>query len=157
MPTSRQPAEDTPLDLAFAQELISPEVTRTLPVGLTIRPLSSDDYSRGHLTVLSVLTMVKDLWAAAWAAQFHAIGSVPDTYYPLVIVDNTLDRILAAGTLFVERKFRHGTGSRRLVAVVTSQQRNRLGLRVAQALVHISGKAGCYKTVGNCVDANIRE
>ncbi|EEB90792.1 hypothetical protein MPER_10956, partial [Moniliophthora perniciosa FA553] len=41
------------------------------------------------------------------------------------------------------------------IAVDKSQQGKKLGLRVIQALVGISERLGCYKTILNCSDANI--
>ena len=38
-----------------------------------------------------------------------------------------------------------------------SQQGKKLGLRIIQALTGISENSGCYKTILNCSDKNIRE
>ncbi|KAN0082564.1 glucosamine-phosphate N-acetyltransferase [Tylopilus felleus] len=152
--STSQPA----LDLLFSQELISPEVSQQLPPELTIRPLASTDYKRGHLDVLTVLTIVKDLGEDAWVNQFHAMRAAPATYYSIVIVDNASDRIVAIGTVFIERKFLRGFGSVghiEDIAVDKSQQGKKLGLRIIQALTHISENTGCYKTILNCNDGNI--
>ncbi|KAG8221509.1 hypothetical protein J3R82DRAFT_1724 [Butyriboletus roseoflavus] len=153
--TTSQPP---PLDLMFPQELISPEVSKQLPPELTIRPLASTDYKRGHLDVLSVLTVVSDTGEAAWVNQFHAMRAAPRTYYTLVIVDNASDRIVGVGCVFIERKFLRGLGSVghiEDIAVDKSQQGKKLGQRIIQALTHISENSGCYKTILNCSDANI--
>ena len=146
------------LELAFPQELISPDVLKALPAELTMRPLAADDYHRGHLDVLSVLTVVNDPGAAAWANQFNAMRAMPRTYYPLVIVDKKSDRIVGVGSLFVERKFLRGLGSVghiEDIAVDKSQQGKKLGQRIIQALTYISENSGCYKTILNCSDANV--
>ncbi|KAG9311432.1 acyl-CoA N-acyltransferase [Chiua virens] len=151
---SSQPA----LDLMFAQELIPTEVTSQLPQGLTMRPLASTDYKRGHLDVLSVLSVVNDLGEAAWVSQFDAMRAAPRTYYTLAIVDNASDRIVGVGCVFIERKFLRGFGSVghiEDIAVDKSQQGKKLGQRIIQALTHISESSGCYKTILNCSDANI--
>ena len=124
-----------------------------------IRPLASTDYARGHLAVLSVLTVVTDPGEAAWRAQFAALQAAAHTYYGVVIVDRASDRIVAVGTVFVERKFLRGLGSVghiEDIAVDERQQGKKLGLRIIQALTYISENAGCYKTILNCSDANIR-
>jgi len=146
------------LDLLFPRDLVSSEVSAQLPPDLQIRPLASTDYKRGHLDVLSVLSVVNDLGEAAWVNQFHAMRVTPRTYYSIVIVDKASDKIVAVGTLFIERKFLHGLGSvghLEDVAVDKSQQGKKLGLRIIQALTYISETSGCYKTILNCNDTNI--
>ncbi|OJA09733.1 hypothetical protein AZE42_06855, partial [Rhizopogon vesiculosus] len=104
-------SEPDSLDLLFPQELISPEVSVQLPSDLQIRPLASTDYKRGHLDILSVLSVVNDLGEAAWVNQFHAMRATPRIYYSIVILDKTSDKIVAVGTAFIERKFLRGLGS----------------------------------------------
>ena len=48
-------------------------------------------------------------------------------------------------------------GSFEDIAVDEHQQGKKLGLRVIQALTRISENSGCYKTILNCSDKNIRE
>ncbi|KAF9240059.1 acyl-CoA N-acyltransferase [Melanogaster broomeanus] len=152
--TTSQPA----LDLMFSEELISAEVSEQMPPELIIRPLASTDYKRGHLSVLSVLTVVNDLGEEAWVDQFHAMRALPSTYFSIVIVDKASDHIVGVGTVFLERKFLRGLGTVghiEDIAVDKSQQGKKLGLRIIQALTHISENSGCYKTILNCSDANI--
>ncbi|KAI0313956.1 acyl-CoA N-acyltransferase [Amylostereum chailletii] len=149
---------DSQLDLLFPAELISQHVRDQLPADLHMRPLAATDYHRGHLAVLSVLTTVSDPGEAAWVAQFHAMRALPRTYYTLVIVDKASDQIVGVGAVFLERKFLRGLGTVghiEDIAVDKRQQGKKLGLRVIQALTHISETSGCYKTILNCSDANI--
>jgi len=149
---------DTSLDLMFPPDLISSEVKSQLPADLHLRPLASTDYNRGYLPVLSVLTVVTDPGEAAWKAQFNAMRSTPSTYYSIVILDKASDRIVGVGTVFIERKFLRGLGSVghiEDIAVDKNQQGKKLGLRIIQALTHISENIGCYKTILNCSEANI--
>ena len=86
--------------------------------------------------------------------------AAPKTYYSIVIVDKATDRIVAVGAVFIERKFLRGLGSVghiEDIAVDKNQQGKKLGLRVIQALTGISENSGCYKTILNCSDHNIRE
>ena len=109
--------------------------------------------------MLSVLTVVTDPGEEAWRAQFEAMRAAPRTYYSIVIVDKATDRIVAVGTVFIERKFLRGlssVGHIEDIAVDKSQQGKKLGLRVIQALTGISENSGCYKTILNCSDSNIR-
>jgi len=149
---------DSSLDLMFPPDLISSEVKGQLHPDLHMRPLASTDYKRGHLPVLQVLTVVSDPGETAWRAQFNAMRSAPSTYYSLVILDKASDRIVGVGTVFIERKFLRGLGSVghiEDIAVDKNQQGKKLGLRIIQALVHISEKSGCYKTILNCSEDNV--
>ncbi len=110
--------------------------------------------------MLSVLTVVTDPGEEAWRGQFEAIRAAPRTYYSIVIVDKASDRIVAVGSIFVERKFLRGlgcVGHIEDIAVDKSQQGKKLGLRIIQALTGISENSGCYKTILNCSDSNIRK
>ncbi|KAF7377591.1 Glucosamine 6-phosphate N-acetyltransferase [Mycena sanguinolenta] len=149
---------DNELELLFPPSFISAEVKSQLHPDVHIRPLASTDHGRGHLAVLSVLTVATDLGEEAWVAQFNAMRTAPKTYYSLVIVDKKSDKIVGAGTLFIERKFLRGLGTVghiEDIAVDKEQQGKKLGIRIIQALTHISESSGCYKTILNCSDANI--
>ncbi|KAH9920000.1 acyl-CoA N-acyltransferase [Epithele typhae] len=149
---------DSELDLLFPTDQIPVEVRKQLPQELHLRPLASTDHKRGHLKVLEVLTVVTDPGEHAWRAQFEALRAAPCTYYGIVIVDKASDRIVAVGTLFVERKFLRGlgcVGHIEDIAVDASQQGKKLGLRIIHALTGISENSGCYKTILNCSDKNI--
>jgi len=148
---------DTDLDLLFPEELVPQHIKDELPPELHMRPLASTDYERGHLSVLSVLTQAPDVGAEAWAAQFHAMRTEPATYYILVVVSRETDQIVGVGGVFLERKFLRGlgrVGHIEDIAVAREMQGKKLGLRIIQALTHISETVGCYKTILNCTDAN---
>lgn len=109
--------------------------------------------------MLSHLSTVADPGEDAWIARFYELRSVPLTYYTIVIVDMRTDRIVATGTIYIERKFIRGLGAVghfEDVAVGRLQQGRQLGLCIAKALVEISEGMGCYKTTGDCLDRNIR-
>lgn len=134
--------------------------TRLTPTHPQIRPLASTDNTRGHISVLSVLTTAPDPTPSAYLSQFTLLRSSPTTYHTLVIVHKPTDQIVAVGTLFIERKFLRALGSVghiEDIAVRADQQGRKLGLRIIQALVWISESSGCYKTILNCNDDNIRE
>jgi len=110
--------------------------------------------------VLAELTKVPDTGASAWRVQFDSLRARPHTYFPLVIVDTASDVIVGAGTLFIEHKFLRGLGSVghiEDIAVSKTQRGRKLGLSVIRALTYISDRYGCYKTILNCSDDNIRQ
>jgi len=149
---------DNKLDLFFSPDLISSEVKAQLHQDVHVRPLASTDYRRGQLDVLSVLTVVTDPGETAWVAQYNAMRAAPNTYYPIVIVDKSSDKIVGVGCVFIERKFLRGlasVGHIEDIAVDKNQQGKKLGLRIIEVLTGISENSGCYKTILNCSDDNI--
>jgi len=149
---------DHELELLFHPDIIPVQVRRELHADLHIRPLSRTDYTRSHLAVLSVLTVVTDPGLAAYQARFDLLRAAPRTNYSIVIIDKHSDQIVAVGSVFVEHKFLRGLGSVghiEDIAVDPKVQGKKLGLRIIHALTGISEKEGCYKTILNCSDKNI--
>jgi glucosamine-phosphate N-acetyltransferase len=149
---------DSELELLFSPDLIPAEVKAQLGDDLHMRPLSKTDLSRGHLSVLSVLTTTPDLSEAQYVQAFNTLLSCPNTYFTLVILSRETDQIVGVGSVFLEQKFTRNlgrVGHIEDIAVDKSMQGRKLGLRVIQALTGISEKVGCYKTILNCSDKNI--
>lgn len=141
----------------FDPSLISPEVLKELPEGYTMRPLQRDDYHKGFLDVLRVLTSVGDISEEAWNERYEWMStSGNSSYYLLCILDST-SRIVGTGALLVERKFIHNlglVGHIEDIAISKDQQGKRLGLRMIQALDYVAEKVGCYKSILDCSEAN---
>ena len=107
-----------------------------------------------------MLTSAPDPGETAWVSQFHALRACANTYFLIVVVDKQTDRIVGAGGVFIERKFLRDlglVGHIEDIAVDKSQQGKKIGLRIINALTSISEGCGCYKTILNCSDHNIRE
>ena len=84
----------------------------------------------------------------------------PDTYYVLVFEHVPTGKIIATATLLVERKFLRNAGlvgHIEDVSVDASRRGKNLGRRVIVALTEIAEKVGCYKTILDCNEGNIRE
>lgn len=86
----------------FSSSLISPEVVSSLPTGFTIRPLHRQDFQKGYLDCLRVLTWVGDLTEEEWNSRFDEMARATGTYYLLALEHE--DRIVGTGSLVVERK-----------------------------------------------------
>ncbi|RDW72613.1 glucosamine 6-phosphate N-acetyltransferase [Aspergillus mulundensis] len=153
MTVANAASADQPL---FSTTLISPSVSTALPEGYKIRPVQRSDFHRGYLDVLRVLTTVGEISEEAWNKRYDWISARNDEYYLLVIVDEQ-EKIVATGSLIVERKFIHSlgmVGHIEDIAVEKGQQGKKLGLRVIQALDFVAEKVGCYKTILDCSEAN---
>jgi len=149
---------DSQLELLFSPDIIPTAVKEQLGSDLHMRPLAKTDLSRGHLSVLSVLTSAPDVSETQYLQAFAAMQSCSNTYFTLVIVSRATDTIVGAGTVFMEQKFTRNlgiVGHIEDIVVDKSMQGRKLGLRIINALTGISEAKGCYKTILNCSDDNI--
>lgn len=91
-------------DPLFPPSLLSAndDPATTLPDGYTIRPLQRDDFQRGYLDCLRVLTHVGDLSEDEWAQRYDDMAAAKGTYYLLAIEHG--GRVVGTGSLVVERK-----------------------------------------------------
>jgi glucosamine-phosphate N-acetyltransferase len=84
-------------NLHFSSELLNQK--------FKIRSLSSHDYDKGFMEVLSQLTIVGDHTKEKWLLQFGEMKKIPNTYYIIVIEDLNSKKIVATGSLLIEKKF----------------------------------------------------
>ncbi|KAL9934658.1 hypothetical protein V8E36_006433 [Tilletia maclaganii] len=148
---------ESELELAFDPKLIPASVHELVGESLALRPLAADDYARGHLQVLTILTTTPDVGAQAWTERFHALKKIQDTYYPIVLVDKETDRLVAVGTLVMEFKFIRGLGKAghiEDIAVDPNVQGKGLGKKIIAALSAISEGLGAYKVFLDCSEDN---
>jgi len=140
----------------FSPSLISPTVVASLPESYSIRPLQKDDYGRGFLDCLRVLTTVGDITKEQWDERYEWMNTQGREGYYLIVIDDGV-RIVGTGALIVERKFIHNLGQVghiEDIAVAKDQQGKKLGLRIIQALDYIASQVGCYKSILDCSEAN---
>jgi len=122
---------------------------------LVLRPLCSDDYDKGFLTLLKQLTVVGDFTKELFLKRFHAMRSCPGTYFIIVVEDTELEKIVACGTLVVEQKFIHEIAVRgRLEDIVVddSCRGRKIGKLIVETLMLLGERLGCYKTSCECKD-----
>ncbi|KAK4686901.1 glucosamine-phosphate N-acetyltransferase, partial [Tremellales sp. Uapishka_1] len=149
---------DSSLELLFDPSIIPSSVQAQLGPDFHLRPLSSTDNQRGHLELLTILTAAPSLTIEAYQTTFNELKSRSNTYFTIVIVHSATDRIVAAGTILVERKFIRNSGlvgHIEDIAVSKSQQGKKLGLRIINALEEIGRERGCYKIILDCSKDNI--
>ncbi|KAG2206613.1 hypothetical protein INT46_004861 [Mucor plumbeus] len=142
----------------FESNLLSPEVQSLLPAGYTLRALRSNDYERGFLDVLTVLTEVGGHTKQEFTEQFNYMKKHSHEYHTITITEDAKDQVVAVGTILVERKFVHKNGlvgHIEDIAVNSNQQGKKLGLRIIQALKFIGAQRGCYKVILDCSEKNV--
>ncbi|KAG8996553.1 hypothetical protein FRB90_012692 [Tulasnella sp. 427] len=158
---------DTDLQLLFDPSMIPDSVKSSIPDDLHIRPLASTDLTRGLFTVLSVLSPSPTPAQDAYASRFDLLRTInastvfnglPPTYLTLVILTKADDKIVATGSVIMERKFLRGlslVGHIEDIAVDKAVQGKKLGFRIVTALTEISESLGAYKTILDCSVDNI--
>lgn len=144
----------TPL---FSPEKIPAAVISALPSGYSMRPLRKSDFSAGFLDVLRVLTKVGDIGREDWEERYDWMAERNNEYFVICVCDDTA-KIVAVGTLILEKKFLRGLGTVGHVediAVAKDQQGKKLGLHIIHALDHIAKEMGCYKAILDCSQLNV--
>jgi glucosamine-phosphate N-acetyltransferase len=155
---SPETLDDVDLDQSTAK--FNPKLTVAEPgEGLVIRPLAKQDYEKGFLQLLKELTSVGNISPEAWEKRFNDMKQCKDTYFIVVIEDITLNKVIGASTLVVEKKFIHECGMVGRVedVVVSNEYRGRqLGKLAVGLMQPLAKKLGCYKVTLNCTDDMIK-
>ncbi|EIW66865.1 hypothetical protein TREMEDRAFT_34108 [Tremella mesenterica DSM 1558] len=146
------------LELLFDPSLIPSSSRSTLDDDLFLRPLASTDNARGHIELLTVLTSAPALSQQTYASTFQELKAALNTYFVIVIVQRSTDKIVGCGSLVVERKFLRNAGlvgHIEDIAVSKSMQGRKLGLKIINTLEDIGKGVGCYKIILDCSQSNI--
>ncbi len=120
-----------------------------------VSKLDKNDYHRGFLNLLEQLTTVDadKITFERFCEHYDKMSS--DVY---VIRDISSNRIVASGTLLLERKFIHNLSSvGHIEDIVVDKDYRGLGLgkSMINHLTNIAKKEGCYKVILNCNRNNI--
>eukprot|EP01114_Cavostelium_apophysatum_P011521 TRINITY_DN2581_c0_g1_i2.p1 TRINITY_DN2581_c0_g1~~TRINITY_DN2581_c0_g1_i2.p1 ORF type:complete len:221 (+),score=36.22 TRINITY_DN2581_c0_g1_i2:283-945(+) len=119
---------------------------------LRIRKLELEDFHKGFVELLSQLTSTGNITFSMFEDRWREVQKNPDQVV-LVIENIQTNRIVAAGTLLVERKFIHegGTcGHVEDIVVDTTQRGQNLGKRIVEKLRTVGAACGCYKVILDC-------
>ena len=147
----------TPIPASAALPYSVPVPVSAADPHLLLRRAQPSDYSKGHVTLLSQLTTVGSISAADYAARSRLMERHGELLHCLVIEDTTCSTIIASATLLVEPKFVHSCGWVGHIedVVVSSHYRGKnLGHRILNALHEVARRAGCYKILLDCAEAN---
>jgi glucosamine-phosphate N-acetyltransferase len=165
----------------FSATLIPDEINTALPAGYSMRPLEREDYTRGFLDVLRVLTTVGDIPQEAWEQRYDWMLQRNEEYFIVCVVDPQ-GKIVGVGSLVLEKKlyvprppaegavcrmkvlicYYYYYSLRNLgvvghiedISVAKDQQGKKLGLRIIQALDAIAQAKGAYKAILDCSEHN---
>jgi glucosamine-phosphate N-acetyltransferase len=125
-----------------------------------LRPLSSTDLHRGHLSILRLLTQAPDpANPQDYVDHFNLLKSAsPQTYFTVVLVQISTDQVIGVGTLVLERKFLRNFGKVGHIEDIAVSDKIRgkgLGKKVIEALTGVGESLGCYKCILDCSKDNI--
>ena len=121
-------------------------------VEVKIRELEAGDIWNGFLETLDLLKPASGIRREKAEEVFRAIDSNPDH---VVMVAEAEGRIVGTASMFIDQKFIHDGGRAAHLedfAVLEKYQKLGIGDMLMDALLEISIKKKCYKTVLNCPD-----
>ena len=143
----------------FPNSLIPTEALKPwLKPGFIVRALEPQDYHKGFLNVLSMLTTVGTMSKHEFMDRYNYMKSHNHEYYTIVIEDSNKSTIVGAGTILVERKFIHNNGLVGHIEDIVTHSDYRglnLGRIVVETLKGIGQSVGCYKIILDCSEKNV--
>eukprot|EP01029_Cantina_marsupialis_P023373 TRINITY_DN58154_c0_g1_i1.p1 TRINITY_DN58154_c0_g1~~TRINITY_DN58154_c0_g1_i1.p1 ORF type:complete len:185 (-),score=53.34 TRINITY_DN58154_c0_g1_i1:441-920(-) len=118
-----------------------------------IRELRFEDMENGFLTVLGQLTDVGECEMLKRKKLFDEITQNP-FHNVYVMTDKDSERVIAAGTILIEKKFIHGcksVGHIEDVVVDETMRGQGLGRLMVKKLTQIAMENSCYKVILDCL------
>ncbi|XP_076959002.1 glucosamine 6-phosphate N-acetyltransferase-like [Bidens hawaiensis] len=122
-----------------------------------VRKLEITDKNKGFMELLQQLTVCNSITDDEFQTRFEELKSYGDDHVICVIEDVKLCKIVATGSVFIEKKFIRSCGKVGHIedVVVDSGARGmQLGKKVAGFLVDHARLTGCYKVILDCSEDN---
>ncbi|XP_057999612.1 glucosamine 6-phosphate N-acetyltransferase-like [Hevea brasiliensis] len=120
---------------------------------LQVRKLEKSDKSKGFIELLQQLTVCDSISEKKFEERFQEINSYGNDHIVCVIEDDQSGKIIATGSVFIERKFIRNCGKVGHIedVVVDSTARGRqLGKKIIGFLTDHAHSMGCYKVILDC-------
>ncbi|CAK9188138.1 unnamed protein product [Ilex paraguariensis] len=118
-----------------------------------VRRLEITDKSKGFIELLQQLTLCGDICDKKFQARFEELSSYADDHLICVIEDHRTGKIIATGSVFIEKKFIRNCGKVGHIedVVVHSNARGmQLGKKIIGFLSDHARSMGCYKVILDC-------
>ena len=122
-----------------------------------IRRLELSDKSKGFIELLQQLTVCDSISDKDFEDRFRELSALGDDHVICVIEDDRSGKIVATGSVFIEKKFIRNCGKVGHIedVVVDSSARGlQLGKKVVGFLADHARSVGCYKMILDCSDEN---
>uniref|UniRef100_A0A5B6ZBI2 Glucosamine 6-phosphate N-acetyltransferase n=1 Tax=Davidia involucrata TaxID=16924 RepID=A0A5B6ZBI2_DAVIN len=118
-----------------------------------VRKLEISDKSKGFIELLQQLTVCDSVSDKEFQERFQEISSYGDDHLICVIEDDGSGKIVATGSVFIEKKFIRNCGKVGHIedVVVDSCVRGmQLGKKIIGFLTDHARSMGCYKVILDC-------
>ncbi|KAK4478739.1 hypothetical protein RD792_014237 [Penstemon davidsonii] len=120
-----------------------------------VRKLEISDKNKGFIELLQQLTLCDSVSDEAFQERFQEIAKYGDDHIICVIQENHSNsgRIVATGSLFIEKKFIRNCGKVghiEDVVVDSSVRGKQLGKKIIEFLSDHARAMGCYKVILDC-------
>ncbi|XWS66674.1 hypothetical protein CRYUN_Cryun05aG0221000 [Craigia yunnanensis] len=122
-----------------------------------VRKLELSDKSKGFIELLQQLTVCDSVSDKEFEDRFKEISMYGDDHLICVIEDDFSGKIIATGSVFVEKKFIRNCGKVghiEDVVVDGSARGMELGKKIVGFLVDHALSMGCYKVILDCSAEN---
>ncbi|KAL6988413.1 Glucosamine-phosphate N-acetyltransferase-like protein [Sarracenia purpurea var. burkii] len=122
-----------------------------------VRKLEISDKSKGFIELLQQLTVCDSVSDKAYEERFRQLSSYGDDHLICVIEDDWSGKIVATGSMFIEKKFIRNCGKVGHIedVVVDSSTRGmQLGKKIIEFLTNHARSSGCYKVILDCSTEN---
>ncbi|WJX22460.1 Glucosamine-phosphate N-acetyltransferase-like protein [Trifolium repens] len=119
----------------------------------TARRLKIRDNKKGFIELLQQLSICDSISENEFEDRFREIDSLGDDHVICVIEDEISGKIIATGSVFIEKKFLRNCGKVghiEDVVVDSSVRGKQLGKKVIDFLTHHARSIGCYKVILDC-------
>ncbi|KAF8403691.1 hypothetical protein HHK36_011795 [Tetracentron sinense] len=120
---------------------------------LEVRRLEISDKSKGFIELLQQLSVCDSVSDEEFKARFEDLTSHGDDHVIFVIEDSRSSKIIATGSVFVEKKFLRNCGKvGHIEDVVVDSSARGLGLghKIIGFLTDHARSLGCYKVILDC-------
>lgn len=118
-----------------------------------VRKLEISDKSKGFIELLKQLSVCGSVSDKEFEDRFQEISSYGDDHLICVIEDDDSGKIIATGSVFIEKKFLRNCGKVghiEDVVVDSGAQGMQLGKKIVGFLTEHAHSMGCYKVILDC-------
>ncbi|PNX66540.1 glucosamine 6-phosphate N-acetyltransferase [Trifolium pratense] len=120
---------------------------------LIARRLKITDKKKGFIELLQQLSICDSVSEKEFEDRFQELDSLGDDHVICVIEDEISGKIIATGSVFIEKKFLRNCGKVghiEDVVVDSSARGKQLGKKVINFLTDHARSVGCYKVILDC-------
>ncbi|GLT94701.1 hypothetical protein SLE2022_124300 [Rubroshorea leprosula] len=122
-----------------------------------VRKLEISDKAKGFIDLLQQLSVCDSVSDKEFEDRFQELRSYGDDHLICVIEDDSSGKIVATGSLLIEKKFLRNCGKVghiEDVVVDGSARGKQLGKKIIEFLTDHARAMGCYKVILDCSEDN---